>query len=344
MLKQTRRRALGLLIGTIAGARLFASPLPALAQDDAPEDDAPKDDGPDDDAPEDDSPNEESPSEPDCYDTKDFGRWTAQASDISAGVIQNEVPAVDPRTCDLLLSIEVGSDFAARIFVEGSAEGTPLPDALLRNPESRFMATAYGGATAVNTPLCGNCTDIYDNTVGIVLPLATAPLLRDEDSMDLVLHFAGADDECRFTLDCATMRQALDWATARRDALATERDNKQCVSAESCFITTACCEVLGLGDDCFELRTLRRYRDQVLAKRPGGGAEIARYYELAPALLARLRANATDPDRVLLGIYARYVLPAALAARFGLDRLAYRLYRRMLTALSHASCGPSFRA
>lgn len=334
MLTQTRRRALGLLIGTVAGVRLFASPLPAIAQDDAPEDEETGDDAPDD----------ESPSGPDCYDTKDFGRWTAQASDISAGVIQNEVPAADPKTCDLLLSIEVGSDFAARIFVEGSAEGTALPDVLLRNPESRFMAAASGGAAAVDTPLCGNCTDIYDNTVGIVLPLATAPLLRDEDSVDLVLHLAGEEGDCRFPLDCATMREALDWATARRDALATERDNKQCVSAEGCFITTACCEVLGLGDDCFELRTLRRYRDQVLAKRPGGNAEIARYYELAPSLLAGLRANATDPDKVLLGVYARYVLPAALAARLGLDRLAYRLYQRMLTALTHASCGPSSRA
>ena len=230
-------------------------------------------------------------------------------------MLQNEIPAVNPQTCDLLLSIEVGSDFAARIFIEGIAAGTALPDALLRNPESRFMAKGPGSEAVVETPLCGNYTDIYDNTVGIVLPLATAPLRRDEDHMEIVLHLEDHDEDCRFKLDCGTMRQALDWATARRDALATERGNKQCASAEGCFITTACCEVLGLGDDCFELRILRRYRDQVLATRPRSTAAIARYYALAPRLLAQLRANARDPDRVLRGIYARYVLPAARGPR-----------------------------
>lgn len=333
MLIQTRRRALGLLLGTFAGSRLLALPLPARAQDDEPQD-----------APHVDAPEDETDSGPDCFDTKTFGAWTAQASDISAGAIRNEIPAVDPETCDLLLSAEVNSEFVGRIFLEGSAKGTALPEALLVNPESRFRATAPGRAEVVETPLCGNCTDIYDNTVGIVLPLATAPLLRAADRMEIALHLAGHDADCRFEIDCKVMRQALDWASARRDALAAERDNKQCASAEDCFITTACCEVLGLSDDCFELRTLRRYRDTILAARAGGSADIARYYELAPRLLARLRANAHNPDDVLLGIYARYVLPAAIAARFGLDRLAYALYRRMLAALAHPHRGPTRRA
>ena len=94
-------------------------------------------------------------------------------------MLQNEIPAVNPQTCDLLLSIEVGSDFAARIFNEGIAAGTAFPDALLRNPESCFMAKGPGGEAIVGTPLCSNYTDIYDNTVGIVLPLATALLRHD---------------------------------------------------------------------------------------------------------------------------------------------------------------------
>lgn len=329
MLTQTRRRALGLLLGTIAGSRLLALPLPARAQDAKPEDEEPED---------------ETASEPDCFDTKTFGGWTGQASDISAGAIQNNIAAVDPKTCTVLLSAEVNSEFVGRIFLEGSDKGTALPETLLLDPDSRFKATAPGSDLVVDTPLCGNCTDIYDNTVGIVLPLATAPLLRDADRMEIVLHLARHDADCRFTLDCKVLRQALDWATARRDALATERDEKQCASAEGCFITTACCEVLGLADDCFELRTLRRYRDDVLAARAGGSADIARYYDLAPRLLKRLRANSNDPEMALLGVYARYVLPAALAARFGLDRLAYALYRRMLAALSRPHRGSPGRA
>ena len=36
----------------------------------------------------------------------------------------------------------------------------------------------------------------------------------------------------------------------------------------------------------------------------------------------------------LRSVHARYVLPAALAARLGLDQLAYRLYRRMIDELA----------
>jgi hypothetical protein len=70
----------------------------------------------------------------------------------------------------------------------------------------------------------------------------------------------------------------------------------------------------------------------VLALRPGGAGDIAAYYVLAPLILARLPGE-TRTKR-LRSIHARYVLPAALAARLGLDRLAYRLYRRMIDELT----------
>ena len=53
--------------------------------------------------------------------------------------------------------------------------------------------------------------------------------------------------------------------------------------------------------------------------------------------IAKAFENAADPEAALRSIYACYVLPAALAARFGFDALAFRLYRRMLTALSRAA-------
>jgi hypothetical protein len=90
--------------------------------------------------------------------------------------------------------------------------------------------------------------------------------------------------------------------------------------------------VLGLPDDCFELRTLRRYRDETLAAMPGGNAAIAAYYLVAPSILDRLPSE----DRVmrLLSVYARFILPSAIAARLGLNALAYRLYARMMDDLA----------
>jgi hypothetical protein len=323
MLRHTRRRALGLLIAACAGTRLLASAPSAFAQDE-------------------DTEEPEAPSEPECYDTKKFGPWTAQASDASAGASQRDVPAIDPKTCDLALEVQVNTDFDAKISIQGNEEGS-LPEELLRDPENRLIAKTAAGTVAVNEALCGNCTDIYDDQVSIVLPLATAPLFRDEDSMELEIRLADEDEGCRFKIDCASLHEALDWASERRDALAEKRDDNECVSPEGCFITTACCEVLGLDDNCFELRTLRRYRDEVLAKQPNGPAMIARYYALAPAVLTRLRRASTSPTQALLSVYARYVLPAALAARLGLDALAYRLYVRMLNELAGADVTASAR-
>lgn len=41
-------------------------------------------------------------------------------------------------------------------------------------------------------------------------------------------------------------------------------------SSEGCFLTSACTEAHGLPDDCYELTTLRKYRDSILAKQTGG--------------------------------------------------------------------------
>jgi len=106
--------------------------------------------------------------------------------------------------------------------------------------------------------------------------------------------------------------------------------NKQCSSG--CFVTTACCEMVGLADDCWELRTLRQFRDTRLAALPGGPADIARYYRAAPALVASL-ATCHAGRRRLLGLYWRDILPCALLARLGLARACHRRYRRMMQRL-----------
>jgi hypothetical protein len=320
MLEQTRRRVLGLLIAAGFGAGLLPTVPRAVAQDD-------EENGAE-------TREEESPSEQECFDTKAFGEWTGQASDTKAGASQNEVPLLNTKACTLTMQLQVNTEFEARIFVQGDEENMPLPEDYLVTADNRLIAKTAEGRAVVDEPLCGNCTDIYDNGVSIVLPLAVAPLFRDQDAVEFALKLVGRTEDCRFKVDCITMRKALVWAAERRNALAAERDNDTCTSAEGCFITTACCEILGLGDDCFELRTLRRYRDRVLARRPGGAAAIARYYELAPRILARLSTSVCNQEKVLLSAYARYVLPAAIAAKLGLDALAYRLYVRMLNQLT----------
>ncbi|MEO1045777.1 MAG: CFI-box-CTERM domain-containing protein [Pseudomonadota bacterium] len=97
-------------------------------------------------------------------------------------------------------------------------------------------------------------------------------------------------------------------------------------AGRACFLTTAACDVIGLADDCWELESLRRFRDGWLARQPHGRDAIATYYREAPAVAARLR---TQP-RKLLKLYWTRILPSAIAARFGFNGFAERLYTRMM--------------
>lgn len=100
---------------------------------------------------------------------------------------------------------------------------------------------------------------------------------------------------------------------------------------KGCFLTEACCAEVGLADDCFELAALRRYRDRVLARRPGGAAEIGLYYALAPVLLRALGHEQRKRD--LLRLYFTHILPCAVLAACGLNGAAHRRYVSMMVCL-----------
>jgi hypothetical protein len=100
---------------------------------------------------------------------------------------------------------------------------------------------------------------------------------------------------------------------------------------KGCFLTASCCGLVGLADDCFELSTLRRYRDEVLAEMPNGRRDIRFYYVLAPAILDSIRRH--GHERELLVVYFTHVLPSAVLAWLGLNRSARWHYRRMMQML-----------
>jgi hypothetical protein len=300
MLLNTRRRALGLLLAAGAAMRLPAVPAAFAA----------------------------TAKKKECFESESFGPWKGQASNAQAGARISEVTFTKP--CDLRVEAQVAASFEAKLVVYGDPDDAPLPRKFLIKPENRLIVRDASGKTAVDEPLCGNCTDIFDDKVSIVLPLAAAPLLREEKTIEIAIKLA-EKDECSFKLDCERLRAALDWASQRKEALAKLAEENQCTPPEGCFITTACCELLGLGENCFELTALRHYRDTVLARQLGGAGEIAVYYELAPLILARL-PQASRTSRLAV-IYARYILPAALAARFGMNARAHRLYMHMLGSL-----------
>jgi hypothetical protein len=103
-------------------------------------------------------------------------------------------------------------------------------------------------------------------------------------------------------------------------------------SPAPCFLTTACCELVGLNDDCFELTALRRFRDGVMMADAAGRRDVARYYETSPDILAEMRRRG-ETER-LRSLYFGSILPCAILATLGLERPTRRLYSRMMRRLA----------
>ncbi len=99
-----------------------------------------------------------------------------------------------------------------------------------------------------------------------------------------------------------------------------------------CFITNAVCATLGKPDDCFELTTLRFYRDEVLRRTAAGRDAIAEYEDIAPGIV---QAIAMRPDAVQIHhqLFHAFIRPAVEAVSRHEFDLAFTIYREMVQRL-----------
>jgi len=130
---------------------------------------------------------------------------------------------------------------------------------------------------------------------------------------------------------CESSRKDRECSEKFGDAYRFDYRSNTC-KEDLCFFTTACCDELGLRDDCWELRTLRRYRDTYLAGAAGGKEDIETYYSLAPQVLESIPGDTRRQD--LLVIYAFMILPCAVLAKLGFNRLTRQLYTTWTRALA----------
>ncbi|MDR1017930.1 MAG: hypothetical protein LBM02_04430 [Lachnospiraceae bacterium] len=73
-----------------------------------------------------------------------------------------------------------------------------------------------------------------------------------------------------------------------------------------CYITTCICEGLGKEDSCYELTTLREYRDNYLLKSVEGKELVEDYYQIAPVIVMKLNML-KDKTKVLSNLYEKYI-------------------------------------
>lgn len=99
-----------------------------------------------------------------------------------------------------------------------------------------------------------------------------------------------------------------------------------------CYLTTACVAARGLSDTCIELQTLRAFRDNELAHRPGGRAEIEEYYQLAPHIVEAINLR-PDAGEIWAYVYDELVKPCVHLIQGRHNDEAYRLYKEYTCAL-----------
>lgn len=87
---------------------------------------------------------------------------------------------------------------------------------------------------------------------------------------------------------CTEYREYVDPDSRPRDC---RRYEEIAGSNGGCYLTTACVKSKGLPDDCFELTTLRNFRDTYMKNIPEGKQDISHYYRIAPRIVDKINAS-----------------------------------------------------
>jgi tetratricopeptide (TPR) repeat protein len=107
----------------------------------------------------------------------------------------------------------------------------------------------------------------------------------------------------------------------------TEEQNKG-----GCFITTAVCESFSKPDDCYELTAFRNFRDNWLTLQPGGKEIIARYYRIAPVIVAAIDTT-PEKNAVYRGIWDTYLSDCLRLIEDGKFEVCRQKYTEMVKNL-----------
>jgi hypothetical protein len=270
------------------------------------------------------------PKLPECKASATFGDWIALAYDLDGLV----TPASSYRSVRKLSDSVADADFKYRYYK--TSFSYEINFRLRRDPAAvtfdvALTASDGSGNKASMSPK--ETTKAKTGQVSIKLDVSAwfrepDNLLKRAKSSTITVANAGAQ---LFSIELASngFAEAVEFVRREQARLELMEKNKQCEG--DCFLTTACCELIGLDDDCFELRALRAFRDGPLSVMPGGKEDILRYYRGAPLILAEISRRGDSHH--LLWLYATHVLPSAVAARLGLNRLARALYSDMMRRL-----------
>lgn len=105
-----------------------------------------------------------------------------------------------------------------------------------------------------------------------------------------------------------------------------------------CYITTAVCESQKKPDDCYELNTLRGYRDSYLMKTQEGQKLVEEYYDVAPALVMCIDMQ-KNSRQIYDRIYEKYLVPCLECIEENKMEECQERYVSMVRELEHRYLG-----
>lgn len=76
--------------------------------------------------------------------------------------------------------------------------------------------------------------------------------------------------------------------------------------SSGCFLTTACCDYMGLADDCEELATMRQFRDDYLLHNSVGEEIVKSYYKVAPQIVEKINTQ-DNKEQIYKEIYNKII-------------------------------------
>ncbi|WP_062106073.1 CFI-box-CTERM domain-containing protein [Bacillus niameyensis] len=111
-------------------------------------------------------------------------------------------------------------------------------------------------------------------------------------------------------LDCRRSNKTT--SHIHKDYSQPETESRSSQSTRSsrrwCFLTTVACEYYDLADNCYELETLRSYRDNWLNAQTDGPSIIKQYYEDAPTIVKYIKQS-EQYEELCIMIMRQYIQP-----------------------------------
>lgn len=102
--------------------------------------------------------------------------------------------------------------------------------------------------------------------------------------------------------------------------------------SSSCYLTTACLVANQVDPHCYELDTLRSFRDNYLKSTQEGQKLIDEYYSIAPRIVSEIN-DLVEGKKIYNNIYHEVIIPCVGFIENGQNEKAKNLYCQMVLHL-----------